>query len=423
MKVSHPIVVALTVAVLAYLAWQAGGNVEPIQPYLHGLAAVPFPLSTSVRRGELRQGETLADLVFRLGVPRDRIQTWLAAAGTKVALRSLPVGLVAEVETVFPGEIRGLHITPDWRTTVVLERGLDGIGVRSETRAVDRQLVVVGGTVRSSLFDAVAATGESENLAVELADLFAWDIDFHREVRQGDTFRVLVERISIDGKTAAYGPLLAASYTNQGRRVAAVRYAARGSKESYYDQHGSPLRKRFLRAPLRFSRLTSRFSNSRLHPILGIRLPHWGVDYAAPVGTPVMATADGTVTFTGWRGGGGNAVELRHAGGFVTGYLHLSRVAAGIAQGVRVEQGRVIGFVGATGLATGPHLDYRVTQNGRHVNPLTMGHEPAPPLGADELPGFSRWAERLLPLLAVAGPLPAEQIAVLQADAPVPLHG
>jgi murein DD-endopeptidase MepM/ murein hydrolase activator NlpD len=316
-----------------------------------------------------------------------------------------------------------LRLTPDWRASVVVERDGSLIRARREMRPVERDLVVVDGTVRSSLFDAMSATGESETLALELADLFQWDIDFHREVREGDTFALLVERVRSEGATVAYGPVVAATYTNRGKRYTAVRYAFAGAKDSYYDEHGSPLRKQFLRAPLRFSRLTSRFSLSRMHPILGQRLPHWGVDYAAPVGTPVMATADGVVTFTGWRGGGGNAVEIRHAGGFVTAYLHLSRFAAGIRPGVRVAQGQVVGFVGTTGMSTGPHLDYRITQNGSHLNPLRIGKEPAPPLPKNELPRFAGWAGQVLPLLGSAGPLPAERAATLQAAAPVPLHG
>jgi len=414
---------AVAAALLGFAAWLAAARVAQEPLMLHRLTVSPFALASSTARGALRGGETLAALAERLGVPRPQVPEWLAAAGARLSLRSLPVGLAAEVETVFPGEVRALRLTPDWRSTVVLTRDGGAVRASTEARPVERALVVVGGTVRSSLFDAVAAAGEQEDLAVSLADLFAWDVDFHREVREGDTFAVLVEKVSSGGRTVAYGPLLAASYTNRGRRVAAVGYATGGAKASYYDERGRPLRKRFLRAPLKFSRLTSRFSLSRLHPILGVRLPHWGVDYAAPVGTPVMATADGVVAFTGWRGGGGNAVELRHADGYVTGYLHLSRIAAGIAPGVRVRQGEVIGFVGATGLATGPHLDYRVTQNGRHLNPMGLGHEPGAPLPAAELERFSQWAGRLLPLLAAPGPLAPPSLAALQGAAPVPLHG
>jgi len=383
----------------------------------------PLSLPTFVRQSALASGETLGDLLGRVGLPAPEIPAWLSAAQQVLDPRSLPVGLVAESVSNVHGSVVSLRLTPDWRASVVVERDGDSIRARREMRPVERDLLVVDGTVRSSLFDAMSATGESETLALELADLFQWDIDFHREVREGDTFALLVERVRSEGTTVAYGPVIAATYTNRGKRYTAVRYAFAGSKDSYYDEHGSPLRKQFLRAPLRFSRLTSRFSLSRMHPILGQRMPHWGVDYAAPVGTPVMATADGVVTFTGWRGGGGNAVEIRHAGGFVTAYLHLSRFATGIHPGARVAQGQVIGFVGTTGMSTGPHLDYRITQNGSHLNPLRVGKEPAPPLPKNELPRFAGWAGQVLPLLGSAGPLSAERAETLQAAAPIPLHG
>jgi murein DD-endopeptidase MepM/ murein hydrolase activator NlpD len=375
------------------------------------------------QRAVLIRGETLSQLAMRVGLPTAEVGDWLAAVRGMLDLRALPVGLAAETVTDVHGSVRLLRLTPDWRATVVVERSNGGLLARREPRPLERDLIVVEGTVRTSLFDAMGSTGEGDSLALELADLFQWDIDFHREVRQGDSFSLLVERVRSEGKVVAYGPVLAASYTNRGTTYTGLRYAFGSNRESYYDKDGRPLRKQFLKAPLRFTRLTSRFSLSRMHPILGRRLPHWGVDYAAPVGTPVMATGDGVVTFTGWRGGEGRLIEIRHAGGFVTAYLHLSRFAAGVRPGVRVGQGQVIGFVGSSGMSTGPHLDYRITQNGRHLNPLTVGKEPSPPLPKAELPRFAAWAERVLPLLRTPGALPPAGVAALQAGAPIPLHG
>jgi murein DD-endopeptidase MepM/ murein hydrolase activator NlpD len=371
----------------------------------------------------LRRGETASGLALRLGVAGPEVGQWLSAARGLIDVRALPVGLVGETLEDAHGSITALRLTPDWRATVVVTRGDGGFRAYRELRPVDRDIVVVHGTVHSSLFEAMSAAGESESLALELADLFQWDIDFHREVRDGDSFAVLVERVHSDGKTVAYGPVLAASYTNRGTTYTAVRYTFAGHDENYYDGQGRPLRKQFLRAPLRFTRVTSRYSLSRMHPILGRRMPHWGVDYGAPVGTPVMATADGVVVFTGWHGGGGRMVEIRHAGGFVTAYLHLSRFASGIRPGVHVSQGQVIGFVGNSGMSTGPHLDYRITQNGHHLNPMTVGKNPAPPLPRPELPRFAAWAERVLPLLGRTGALPPASVAELEAAAPVGLHG
>jgi len=380
-------------------------------------------LPTFVRQDVLRSGETLGELAVRIGLPASEAVDWLSAARRVLDPHSLPVGLVAEAVMDVHGSVEALRLTPDWRATIVVERSGGGIVARKEARPVERDLVVVDGTVQSSLFDAMSATGESESLALELADLFQWDIDFHREVRAGDTFALLVERVRSEGATVAYGPVVAATYTNRGKRYTAVRYAFGGAKDSYYDEHGSPLRKQFLRAPLRFSRLTSRFSASRMHPILGRRLPHWGVDYAAPIGTPVMATADGVVTFAGWRGGGGRTVEIRHAGAYLTTYLHLSRFASGIGPGVRVSQGQVVGYVGTTGMSTGPHLDYRVTQNGRYRNPLGVGRDPAPPLPKTELPRFTGWAGRALPLLSQPGMVPPTSVGALRAASPVRFDG
>lgn len=423
MRLGDRCLAALALGALLLCRWSASADAARMSAARPVLRVAPLPLPTLVRRDVLRRGETLGELAVRLGIPASEAADWFFAARRILDPHTLPVGLVAETVIDVHGSVEALRLTPDWRTTVIVERRGGGIVAREEARAVERDLVVVDGTVQSSLFDAMSATGESESLALELADLFQWDIDFHREVRAGDTFALLVERVRSEGATVAYGPVVAASYTNRGKRYTAVRYGFGGARDSYYDERGSPLRKQFLRAPLRFSRLTSRFSASRMHPILGRRVPHWGVDYAAPVGTPVMTTADGVVTFTGWRGGGGNTVEIRHAGAYVTAYLHLSRFASGIRPGVRVSQGQVVGYVGTTGMSTGPHLDYRVTQNGRYRNPLGVGRDPAPPLPKAELPRFTGWAGQVLPLLGQPGTVPPTSVSALRAVSPVRFDG
>lgn len=376
-------------------------------------------LPEAMRHSALGRGETLSQLLSSLGVEPRSIPSWIEAARGQLDLRSLPVGLEAQAVVNYHGAVREVRLTPDWRATIVLEGGRDGVVGRREARPVDRQMTVIQGTVQSSLFGAIEALGENDTLAVDLADLFQWDVDFHREVRRGDVFQLLVERVVSDGKVVDYGPVIAARYVNDGREITAVRYAGRERRPGYYDSLGRPLRKQFLRAPLRFSRVTSRFSMSRLHPVLGRRMPHYGVDYGAPTGTPVMTTADGKVVFRGWKKGGGNTVEVRHRNGYTTGYLHLSRFARGVRVGTRVSQGEVIGYVGATGLATGPHLDYRVTHNGRYMNPLRLSNDPAPPLPDSELPAFREWAERALPLLDLPGPLADETRSALASVSPV----
>lgn len=407
----------LAAAVVALSGWVGGRPVESELPLRARVVVRPLELPGSLRRAVLGRGDTLGDVLDRLGVPSDQIPAWAAATQRLLDVRSLPVGLVAEAAVDYHGTLTSVRLTPDWRATIVLEPGDAGVLARREARPVEREMTVVRGSVTSSLFGAVDAAGEDEALAIQLAELFQWDIDFHREVQPGDTFAVLVERVRSEGRIVAYGPIVGAEYVNSGKRFVSVRYAAAGSPPGYYDLKGRPLKKQFLRSPLRFSRVTSRFSMSRMHPVLGRRLPHYGVDYGAPVGTPVMATADGTVSFTGRKGGGGNTVEIRHAGGYVTAYLHLSRFA--VRPGARVEQGRVVGYVGSTGLSTGPHLDYRVTQGGRYVNPLMVGKEPSPPLPSSALPEFARWAERVLPMLLAPGRPTAEAEAHLRAGSPV----
>ncbi|OYV94283.1 MAG: hypothetical protein B7Z68_07840 [Acidobacteria bacterium 21-70-11] len=375
MRSADRLLAGLAVLVLVLARWSTATiEVRAPQPRL---MVPPLTLPTVVRHGVLASGETLATLVGRLGLSPSEMLPWLAAVRTQIDPRALPVGLVAEAVFDVHGAVNALRLTPDWRSTVVVERSGATLVGRREERPVEREVVVVRGTVQSSLFDAIAAAGEGDTLAVALADLFQWDIDFHREVRSGDTFAILVERIRSAGRTVGYGPVIAASYDNRGKRFTAVRYAFAGGRPSYYDERGRP----------------------------------------------VMVTADGVVTFRGWRGGGGNTVEVRHAGGYVTAYLHLSRFGPGVHPGARVEQGQVVGYVGATGLATGPHLDYRITQNGTHLNPLSIGRDPAPPLPSQEEARFTAWAQQVLPLLQAPGLLPAGRVAALQAAAPAPFHG
>jgi murein DD-endopeptidase MepM/ murein hydrolase activator NlpD len=421
-KTTDRFFLALALAVLL-LALGAAGTTTPSQTLMRPLVRVrPLALPSQTRRASLDRGETLGGILSRLGVPSAELPEWTAAASRLLPVRALPVGMEAAAHLDFDGRLSSIRLTPDWRAQVVLERSDSGISARREPRPVSRDVVVVRGTVRTSLFEAMTDAGEDDTLAIQLAELFQWDIDFHREVREGDSFALLVERVRSGGRTVAYGPILAAEYVNAGKRHTAVRYASPVTSAGYYDDSGRPLRKQFLRAPLRFTRITSRFSMSRMHPILGRRMPHYGVDYGAPVGTPVMVTADGVVVSAGRHGGGGNEVKVRHAGGYTTAYLHLSRFARGIRPGTRVSQGEVIGFVGATGLATGPHLDYRVTRDGSYVNPLSIGGGQAPPLAAGEMPRFLAWERRVVPLLEVGGGLGADRAAAVVAASPFDPH-
>jgi murein DD-endopeptidase MepM/ murein hydrolase activator NlpD len=222
-----------------------------------------------------------------------------------------------------------------------------------------------------------------------MADALQWDLDFARDLRRGDSFQVLYEAVQLDGEDSGIGQVLALVYDNQGRRHEAYRFAG----DVLLDGEGRPLKKMFLRSPLRYTHITSLFSQHRLHPVLGEVRPHYGVDYHAPVGTPVEVTANGVVVTAGWDGGGGNVVKVQHGADYVTAYLHLSRFAPGIRPGTRVRQGDTIAYTGATGLATGPHLDYRVKFRGAWIDPLSLKGVRDEPLSSSQLVSFHSWLD------------------------------
>ena len=277
-------------------------------------------------------------------------------------------------------------------------------GFRFEAALVDyekeREEVAMRGTIdreNNSLTAAVDAGGGSIGLAMSMAEVFAGEIDFNTELQPGDHFELLYERFVRDEVHVTYGDVLAATFHNDGRELSAYRYEVPGEDPGYFDAEGRSLKRQFLKSPLPFEpRITSRFSYRRLHPILGTRRAHLGVDYGAPTGTRVQAVARGTVEFAARSGGSGNMVQLRHTNGYQTYYLHLSRFAKGIRPGVRVMQGQTIGFVGSTGLSTGPHLDYRIRKNGMFVNPLVeiRNTPPGDPVPEDQMPAFQALRDR-----------------------------
>jgi len=297
------------------------------------------------------------------------------------------------------GSLERVEVVIDRRNEVHLELSTDGILVARIERPVTSEVVRLEGEVESSLFGAMDSAGGDAELAVQIAQIYQWDIDFLRDIRKGDTFVVVADRQTVEGEFYGWGTVFATRFVNNGRTLDAVVYPDDSGRLGYYDLEGKPLRKQFLRSPLKFSRVTSRFSMSRFHPVLRRRMPHYGVDYGAPTGTPVHVTADGTVTLAGRNGGGGNMVTVRHTNGYQTNYLHLSRYGKGIRRGARVSQGQVIGFVGSTGLSTGPHLDYRVTLNGKWINPLAISSPAVKPLSADRLQRFLAHALAVLSLI------------------------
>ncbi len=290
---------------------------------------------------------------------------------------------------------------------------------RVVTLEKDTAAVSVGGAIdaaHSSLIGAVDAAGENIQLALSLAGLFGGQIDFESDLQPGDVFDVLVEKSTRDGAFAGYGPILGARLVVDGREHHAFRWQdPAGGAPAFYDENGRSLKRFFLRSPLKFEpRVTSGFSRSRLHPVFHTRRAHLGVDYAAPVGASVVAVSSGTVVSAGWSGGGGNMVRLRHASGFESYYLHLSAFGKGIRPSQRVDQGQVIGRVGATGTATGPHLDYRLRKNGAFVDPLAEHRKlpPGEPIPARALAGFRATRDRVLVQMSDTADRPARLDAI-----------
>lgn len=245
-------------------------------------------------------------------------------------------------------------------------------------RPIDTLRREVRGTIESSLWNVMAAKGLSASLIGRVSDILAWQVDFFA-LQVGDEICLVYDELRVDGRVAGEGDIHAVSF-RQGDSVSRDFLFRRGEIDGYYDEQGRPNRRAFLKAPLQYSRISSRFTGSRMHPVLRIVRPHFGVDYAAPSGTPVVALGDGTVILKGWLGGGGNSLKIRHGNGYITGYMHLKAFASGLRQGSRVRQGDLIGYVGSTGLSTGPHLDFRVWDGIRPIDPLRISSPPSPPL-------------------------------------------
>jgi len=272
-----------------------------------------------------------------------------------------------------------------------IEKGAEGYTTQRIDVPVETVLVKVVGEIRSSLFEAMDAAGEQDLLTIAFAEVLAWEVDFYKDVREGDRFKVLVEKIYKGKEFVRYGLIQAVEYQGAEKEIKGIRY-----QDDYYDEKGNSLKKAFLKAPLRFNRISSRFSQARRHPILGGLRPHLGTDYAAPPGTPVWGVGDGVVVSCSLNGGYGNQVVLRHMNGYMTYYSHLSHYGPGIRAGVRVKQKQIVGYVGSTGLSTGPHLDYRMAKDGRYKNPLKENFPTGLPIGKGDWEPFQRVRDDML---------------------------
>ncbi|PLY02557.1 MAG: peptidase M23 [Desulfuromonas sp.] len=279
---------------------------------------------------------------------------------------------------------------------LIIIRGTDNFDVSRQPIDYMIKTDLVRGTIETSLFDAVTSTDEAPELAMNLADIFAWDIDFILDIRKGDSFQALVEKRFRDGEPAGYGRILAAEFNNRGETFRAFYYRDGESRAGYYDENGESVRKMFLKAPLSFSRISSGFTMRRYHPITKTWKAHPAIDYAAPTGTPIKAVGDGTIVKIAKDRNNGRHIKLRHNGTYQTLYLHMNSFARGMKKGKRVSQGQVIGYVGSTGLATGPHLCFRMYKHGRPVNPSRVKAKSAKPVSEANLTAFKSTIEPLL---------------------------
>lgn len=271
--------------------------------------------------------------------------------------------------------------------------------IKAGKRQVDTLSHTLSGAIETSLYQSIVDAGGSPALVNALADVYAWEIDFFG-LQEGDTYSLFFTTYTVEGESAGFGEIQSASFTHMGEDFLAFQFdQGNGHGKEYFDEEGQSLRKTFLKAPLSFTRISSRFSYSRLHPILKIRRPHLGVDYAAPTGTPVVAVGDGVVTHAAWGGGGGKTVKVTHNSNYKTAYLHLSRYGEGIRAGSVVKQGQIIGYVGSTGLSTGPHLDFRFYKNGTPVDPLTIDAPSADPITDENQLAFSQERARFLEVM------------------------
>ena len=347
---------------------------------LYGIEKEDYELEEGVIAG----GQTLGGILGRYGVG--------AAMVDRVARTAEPVFPVRNIRaghnyTVFlrkeSDSTRRLeHFVYERTLTdfVVISLKDDSVSVRKDHKEVTVRRKHGNGTISSSLWNCMIDGGMSPALAMDLSDIYAWSIDFFG-LQKGDHFTVIYDEKYVDTTSVGVGRIWGAVFNHAGKSYHAIPFR-QGEKITYWDEQGNSLRKNLLKAPLQYSRISSRFSGARMHPVLKIVRPHYGVDYAAPAGTPVVAVADGVVTFKGWSGGGGNTLKIKHARGLESGYLHLRGFAPGMAVGKRVSQGDLIGYVGATGIATGPHLDYRLWMGGKPTDPLRVPTEPAEPIAA-----------------------------------------
>jgi len=334
------------------------------------------------RTVKTQRGDTIDELLRRLDVNDTAASEYLRNTKDALSLQQLSSGKDVQTETNKKGNLISLRFTDNNGNQIFIEKKGDHYITHKSSKQIEKRIFMRTGEIESTLFAATDAAGLNDIVANQLADIFSGDIDFHRDLRRGDTFSLIYEMNYVNGEPLNNGNILAAEFHNQGQKYRALYYEITTGNGSYFSQDGKNMRKAFLRSPLEFTRVSSGFQQSRFHPILKEWRAHKGVDYAASTGTKVKATADGVVAFAGKQGGYGNMVTISHQGRYSTLYGHLSRFSNGLHVGQRISQGEIIAFVGQTGLATGPHLHYEFKINGQQRDPLRVPLPDAKPINA-----------------------------------------
>jgi len=347
-----------------------------------------------IREDRFRRGDTISALLKRLDVDDMEVRRLLRSRDARESFRQLRPETTVNARTGEDGSLLSMWFINRRSRLISIDRSEDEFHAWEQAADLSRQVVMKSGEIKSSLFAATDEADVSDSVAMQIADIFSGDIDFHRDLRRGDRFSVVFEMYDHLGLPVRSGRVLAAEFINKGKSYRAVWFQDASGRGGYYTPSGENLRKAFLRSPLRFSRVTSGFK-MRFHPILRQWRAHKGVDFGAPTGTPVRATGDGVVEFVGRKGGYGNVIVLRHASGIETVYGHLNGFAKGIRRGVRVDQSELIGYVGQTGWATGPHLHYEFRVHDQQRNPLTMAFPASKPVAPKEMAAFRAVTEPL----------------------------
>lgn len=337
----------------------------------------------------IQRGDTIVELLRRLNVDDQAASDYLRKHPSAETLRRLSVGKQVQAETDINGALLALRFLNNESNQVIIDKSGNSFKTRVLPAQIEQRVQVRTGEINSTLFAATDEAGLPDAAANQMAEIFGGDIDFHRDLRKGDKFAVVYEMSYINGEPARTGRIISAEFVNHGKAYRAAYFQTTEFTGDYYNPEGKSMRKAFLRSPIEFSRVSSGFSKSRFHPVLNKWRAHKGVDYAAPIGTKVKVTSDGVVSFVGKQGGYGNVVMVNHQGNFTTVYGHLSRFAGGIKKGQRLGQGQIVGYVGMTGLASGPHLHYEFKQSGVQRDPLKVALPDGKPVSEAQMDAFT----------------------------------